>query len=54
MGRDEDRERAERKKAEADEVRRRIAELADEPPRSLKEAVRRAARKHEEQRRGGG
>ncbi|GAA0387426.1 hypothetical protein [Streptomyces luteireticuli] len=48
--RDEDRARDGRKKADADEVRRRTAEPAGGPPGSLKEAVRRAARKHEEER----
>ncbi|MBH1933727.1 hypothetical protein I5Q34_05360 [Streptomyces sp. AV19] len=49
-GSDESAMKAERKKAGADELRRRVAALADEPPKSLREAVRRAARKHEEER----
>ncbi|MGW3669414.1 hypothetical protein [Streptomyces sp. NPDC005141] len=47
MARDENTEtaREQQRKSEADELRRRMAALAQQPPRSLKEAVHRAARK---------
>ncbi|MBB5929025.1 hypothetical protein [Streptomyces echinatus] len=46
-GREEDTDpaRERERRREADELRRRVAALAHEPPRSLREAVHRAARR---------
>ncbi|MFI9245807.1 hypothetical protein ACIGXF_25250 [Streptomyces sp. NPDC053086] len=38
--------REQERRREADELRRRVAALAQQPPRSLREAVHRAARTH--------